>query len=159
MKPAFRSRRTLVALATAAVLALPGAVAAQSTDKPAAPLTGEALAVKKVLEQKFPGAEVRGIAKSPYFGLYEVQFDDRIIYTDAKAKYLVVGAIYLWVSFAVAVPVVLSEDKRGRAALGRAVARGRHGSRRAGRSYGCPCCSLPDDLDEHPTQVFEMLEE
>ena len=66
---------------------------AQGADKPA-PLTGEAAGIKKVLEQKFPGAEVRGITKTQYFGLYEVQFDDRIVYTDAKAKYLVVGAVY-----------------------------------------------------------------
>ncbi len=55
---------------------------------------GEAAAIKKSLEQKFPGAEVRGVTKTPYFGLYEVQFDDRIVYTDAKAKYLVVGSVY-----------------------------------------------------------------
>ena len=58
------------------------------------PLTGEAAAIKKTLEQKFPGAEVRGVSKSPYFGLYEVQLDERILYTDAKAKYLVIGAVY-----------------------------------------------------------------
>ena len=34
------------------------------------------------------------MTKSPYFGLYEVLMDDRIVYTDAKAKYLVVGAMY-----------------------------------------------------------------
>ena len=49
---------------------------------------------QEALEQKFPGAEVRGVTKTHYFGLYEVQFDDRIVYTDAKAKYVVVGAIY-----------------------------------------------------------------
>jgi len=62
-------------------------------EKPA-PMTGEAAAIKKSLEQKFPGAEVRGVSKTPYFGLYEVQLDDRIVYTDAKAKYLVIGAVY-----------------------------------------------------------------
>ena len=41
---------------------------------------------QEVLEQKFPGAEVRSVTKSPYFGLYEVQFDDQIVYTDAKAN-------------------------------------------------------------------------
>lgn len=86
-------RTTFAALAVAAVLSWAGATAAQPAGKPA-PLTGEAAAVKKTLEQKFPGAEVRSVIKSPYFGLYEVQFDDRIIYTDAKAKYLVVGAVY-----------------------------------------------------------------
>lgn len=54
----------------------------------------EALAVKSQLEQKFPGAQVSNVAKSPYFGLYEAQFDDRLIYTDAKVNFVVVGAIY-----------------------------------------------------------------
>jgi thiol:disulfide interchange protein DsbC len=79
-------------LATALVLAATPALA-QGTDK-AAPLTPDAMAIKRVLEQKFPGAEVRGVTKTPYFGLYEVQFDDRIIYTDAKAKYVMVGSVY-----------------------------------------------------------------
>jgi thiol:disulfide interchange protein DsbC len=87
------SRGPVAAVAFATVLAFGGAAVAQTADKPA-PLTGEALAIKKVLEQKFPGAEVRGITKTQYFGLYEVMFDDRIVYTDAKAKYLVVGAVY-----------------------------------------------------------------
>jgi thiol:disulfide interchange protein DsbC len=79
-------------LATAFALAATPALA-QGKDKPT-PLTPEAAAVKKTLEEKFPGAEVRGVTKSPYFGLYEVQFDDRIVYTDAKAKYVLVGSVY-----------------------------------------------------------------
>lgn len=89
----------------AVALAAAGPVAAQPVKvqptqaAPAAPavpaaLGPEAAAIKKALEQKFPGAEVRGVTKTQYFGLYEVQFDDRIVYTDAKAKYLVVGAMY-----------------------------------------------------------------
>ena len=34
------------------------------------------------------------VAKSPYFGLYEVQLDDRMVYTDAKVTYVIVGSIY-----------------------------------------------------------------
>lgn len=68
-------------------------VGAQGADRPV-PMTLEAARLKKVLEQKFPGAEIRGIVKVPYFGLFEVMFDDRIVYTDATAKYMVVGAIY-----------------------------------------------------------------
>jgi hypothetical protein len=37
---------------------------------------------------------VGAIAKSPYFGLFEVQFDNQMIYTDAKAKYVIVGSVY-----------------------------------------------------------------
>src|SRR6266571_7799612 len=54
----------------------------------------EAVAVKRLLETKFPGAAISNISKSPYFGLYEAQFDDRLVYTDAKVSYVVVGAIY-----------------------------------------------------------------
>jgi len=50
--------------------------------------------VKKQLQQKFPNATIRGVAKSPYFGLFEVQMDDQLIYTDAKVTYLFVGAVY-----------------------------------------------------------------
>ena len=57
-------------------------------------LAPEAARLKKTLEDKFPGAEVRGIAKTAYFGLYEVLLDDRIVYTDTRGKYLLVGAIY-----------------------------------------------------------------
>ena len=66
---------------------------AQGTDK-SAPITAEAAGVKKLLEQRFPGAQIRGIAKAPFLGLYEVMFDDRIVYTDAKARYVLVGAVY-----------------------------------------------------------------
>ena len=60
----------------------------------AVPMTPQAVGLKKVLEQKFPGAEIRGVVKTPYFGLYEVMFDDRIVYTDGKAKYVLIGAVY-----------------------------------------------------------------
>jgi thiol:disulfide interchange protein DsbC len=56
--------------------------------------TPEAANVKKLLEAKFPGAIVSNVGKSPYFGLYEAQFDDRVVYTDAGVNYVVVGAIY-----------------------------------------------------------------
>jgi thiol:disulfide interchange protein DsbC len=94
MSPLFAARGPIAALACAAVLAFAGAAVAQTAPDKAPPLTPEAQAIKKALEQKFPGAEVRGVTKTQYFGLYEVQFDDRIIYTDAKAKYLLVGAVY-----------------------------------------------------------------
>lgn len=54
----------------------------------------EAAAVKAQLEAKFPGAAVSNVAKSPYFGLYEAQFDDRLVYTDAKVTFVVVGSIF-----------------------------------------------------------------
>lgn len=81
-----------VLVAACLVLAVPAAWA-QGADK-GAPLTGEAASLKKAIEQKFPGAEVRSVTKTPYFGLYEILLDDRIVYTDTKVKYLVVGAVY-----------------------------------------------------------------
>jgi len=92
-----RLRVTFAAMGAAAALALCAVpMHAQAADKTtAAPAaSAEVAGIKKVLEQKFPGAEVRGITKTNYLGLYEVQFDDRLIYTDAKAKYVVIGAIY-----------------------------------------------------------------
>ncbi len=91
----------LAALAALAIAAapthaqpLPKTAAPAPEAGKAAPPSPEAASLKKVLEQKFPGAEVRSVTKSPYFGLFEVLFDDRIIYTDVKAKYVLVGAIY-----------------------------------------------------------------
>ncbi len=84
-------RRTaaVAALTCGAVLA-PLAIAQSAA--PAA--SGEIAALKKQIEQKFPGARVGAVAKSPYLGLYEVQFDDQLVYTDAKATYIFVGSIY-----------------------------------------------------------------
>ena len=90
----FRARVAALAALIATVLALTTLPAsAQGTDM-AVPMTPQAVGLKKVLEQKFPGAEIRGVVKTPYFGLYEVMFDDRIVYTDAKAKYVLIGAVY-----------------------------------------------------------------
>jgi len=59
-----------------------------------APLSGEAAQVKKLLEQKFQGATVGSVTRSPYFGLYEVLFDEQLVYTDAKVSYVIVGNVY-----------------------------------------------------------------
>jgi thiol:disulfide interchange protein DsbC len=90
-------RSSFISLALAALcLALPPAAAAQDvrpdTLKDAA--TKDAAAVKKLLEAKFPGAAVSNVAKSPYFELYEAHFNERIVYTDAKVTYLIVGSIF-----------------------------------------------------------------
>lgn len=80
-----------VAIALAALLAV--SVEAQTPAR-VAPLTGEAAQVKKLLEQKFQGATVTTVAKSPYFGLYEAMFDEQLVYTDAKVTYVLVGNVY-----------------------------------------------------------------
>ena len=80
-------------LAACLALAAPAAQAAQDATQPDA-LTPEAAAVKKLLESRFPGATVGVVAKSPYFDLYEAQFDERLVYTDAKVTYVMVGSVY-----------------------------------------------------------------
>jgi thiol:disulfide interchange protein DsbC len=97
--------RALRILALIAAVAA-GRAAAQNPAKPAAKpadaapaaadavLTGEAATVKKLLEQRFPGATLSHVAKTPYFGLYEAQFDSQMVYTDAKVTYVIIGSIY-----------------------------------------------------------------
>lgn len=56
--------------------------------------TDQEAAVKKLVEPKLgKDAKVNSVTKSPYFGLYEVQAGDDILYTDEKATYLFVGNI------------------------------------------------------------------
>jgi thiol:disulfide interchange protein DsbC len=89
-----RARLAFIAALIAMALALAALpAAAQGTEK-AVPLTPEATRLKKVLEQKFPGAEIRSVVKTSYFNLYEVMLDDLIVYTDEKAKYLLLGTVY-----------------------------------------------------------------
>ena len=77
-------------------VALPPAAFAQEPRPDAAKdaTAKDSAAVKKLLEAKFPGATITNVAKSPYFGLYEAQFDERLVYTDAKVTYVVVGSIF-----------------------------------------------------------------
>jgi len=86
-------RRLTAALAIAIGAALAGFAFGQASpgDKPRSP---EATAIKKLLEQRFEGVSIGNISKTPYFGLYEVQFDDQLVYTDAKVTYILVGSIY-----------------------------------------------------------------
>ena len=86
------ARAGVAAFAFVAVFAVAGAAWAQP--KGPAKADPDIAALKKALEQKFPGAGVAEITKTPYFGLYEVRLDDRLVYTDAKARYLLVGAVY-----------------------------------------------------------------
>ena len=96
-------------ITAAAVLALAGAmpavaqtaakapapVNAQPGAKAQPPMTPEAEAVRKLVEQRVPGMEVRGITKTDIAGgLYEVLVDDRIVYVDPKVNYLFMGSIY-----------------------------------------------------------------
>jgi len=95
-------RRIVAGVAVAALLGVP-AVQAQTAPKAAKPAAKakaspaadtEVGALTKTLEQKFPGAAIRNVARTPYFGLYEAQVDEQLIYTDSKAAYVLVGAVY-----------------------------------------------------------------
>ena len=84
-------RASAIVVTLAALVAFSAHAAAPARGKS---LTGEATQVKKLLEQKFQGATVTSVTKSPYFGLYEVLFDDQLVYTDAKVTYVLVGNVY-----------------------------------------------------------------
>ena len=86
-------RHRAAAFAAGVLLAMPAAFAQQAASVAAA-LPADAAALKKTLEQKFPGAEIKYVAKSPYFGLYEALLGDQMIYTDRKAEQIIVGSIY-----------------------------------------------------------------
>ena len=85
-----RIRQVAVTAALASLVALP--VFAQAPKAP--PMTAEATAVKKLIEERFPGGQVKYIAKSPYFGLYEAMYDDTMMYVDPKVSYIFVGHIF-----------------------------------------------------------------
>jgi thiol:disulfide interchange protein DsbC len=90
-------RALAIGMAAALACASPNA-SAQAAGKTAAadtqPTTPEAAAIRKSLEQKFPGADIKHIAKTDYLGLYEVMLDDSLVYTDPKTAYIFVGAMY-----------------------------------------------------------------
>jgi len=50
--------------------------------------------IQKLLEPRLgEGAKIDSVTKTPYSGLYEVQIDGDVIYTDAKAQYLFIGRV------------------------------------------------------------------
>lgn len=59
----------------------------------AASASGDEARIKKLIETKFPKAEVSHVAKSNVLGLYEAMVGDRLVYTDSKVNYLFLGEI------------------------------------------------------------------
>lgn len=49
--------------------------------------------IRAEMEKKFPYSKIISINKTPYSGLYEVAFDDRLVYVDEKMNYLFSGNI------------------------------------------------------------------
>jgi thiol:disulfide interchange protein DsbC len=83
--------------AAGATMSAPAAtpiITATTPSTPAQPMTPEVAAIRKSLEQKFPGADIKHVVKTDYFGLYEVMLDDTMIYTDPKVAYVFVGSMY-----------------------------------------------------------------
>ena len=85
---------TALACSTTAVLAQNASTVPAKTGADAPAQSGENASLRKLLEQKFPGAQINHIEKSGYFGLYEVMLDDNLVYTDPKVAYIFVGALY-----------------------------------------------------------------
>lgn len=50
-------------------------------------------AIRAEMAKKFPYSKLIGVSKTPYSGLYEVAFDDRLVYTDEKMTFLFSGNI------------------------------------------------------------------
>lgn len=53
---------------------------------------GEA-AIRSAMQEKFPYSRLISVAQTPYLGLYEVVFDNQLVYTDEKMRYLFSGNI------------------------------------------------------------------
>jgi len=49
--------------------------------------------VKRAVEARFAGVKVESIARTPYFGLYEMLVGEEIIYTDEKVNYIFNGSV------------------------------------------------------------------
>jgi len=95
-----RAKYALAAGVAALLCVAPAAFAQPATKAPApaatsaTPASPEIAAIRKSLEAKFPGADIKHVAKTDYLGLYEVMLDDTLVYTDAKVGYIFVGAMY-----------------------------------------------------------------
>jgi thiol:disulfide interchange protein DsbC len=50
--------------------------------------------IRAEMEKKFPYSKLISVSKTPYLGLYEVAFDDQLVYTDEKMTFLFSGNIF-----------------------------------------------------------------
>jgi thiol:disulfide interchange protein DsbC len=85
---------TALACSTTGVLAQNASTVPAKSGADAPAQSGETASLRKLLEQKFPGAQINHIEKSGYFGLYEVMLDDNLVYTNPSAAYIFVGSMY-----------------------------------------------------------------
>ncbi len=47
--------------------------------------------VRNLMQAKFPNSKIASVAKTAYGGLYEVYFDNEIVYTDEQVSFVLVG--------------------------------------------------------------------
>ena len=83
-----------LACSSAAALAQNASTVPAAPSVDATPASPDIAAIRGALEQRFPGAQISHVAKSSYFGLYEVMLDDNLVYTDPSAAYIFVGSMY-----------------------------------------------------------------
>ena len=83
-----------LACSSAAALAQNASAVPAAPSADATPASPDIAAIRGALEQRFPGAQISNVAKSSYFGLYEVMLDDNLVYTDPSAAYIFVGSMY-----------------------------------------------------------------
>lgn len=57
------------------------------------PATAGKASIRAAMEKKFPYSKIISINKTPYSGLYEVAFDDRLVYVDEKMNFLFSGNV------------------------------------------------------------------
>ena len=49
--------------------------------------------IRKALTERFPGAQITSVKKTPYSGLFEVYLDGQIVYMAAKGQYVFAGDV------------------------------------------------------------------
>jgi thiol:disulfide interchange protein DsbC len=54
---------------------------------------GDEASIRAEMSKKFPYSKIISVTKTPYLGLYEVAFDDQLVYTDENMNYLFSGNI------------------------------------------------------------------
>jgi thiol:disulfide interchange protein DsbC len=78
------NKRWVFVLAAALALGSIGAYAQGTDDAP----------LRKALQARFPQMTVDSITRTPFNGLFEVILSGEVVYTDAKAEYLMGGTLY-----------------------------------------------------------------
>jgi thiol:disulfide interchange protein DsbC len=71
----------------------PAAVAAHPAPPDASSDPGQARAISQAFEQRFPGIEVTAVRATPMPGIFEVQVDMDLMYTDAAVDYVIQGSM------------------------------------------------------------------